>query len=170
MEIITRTIKYSWTKRVNGIAIGGNKLSLDDKAKILSLYLQGYAVYNIANAFNVTPTTIQYQLEVMGVYVKNSKPSIRNQLISINRPTYSQKTLIQPHKQQTVPLHILTINQKFIKEDAQERIYEHTKPSMYAEIQRKQNKIRKTFKPNYLVPIPIAHSGGNFKPIITITL
>lgn len=160
MEIITRTIKYTWQ----------NRLSIDDKVTIASLYLQGYAIFNIAESFTVTPSTIQYHLQVMGVYSKNKRPTLWNRIIIRDTKQYYKHQLLGATKPKQLSPQILTIQQQAIKEAFKDAAYENTKPSTYLAIIKKQQEIRKTFKPNYLVPLPITYSPDTFIVTKSFTL
>lgn len=145
-----------------------NRLSETDRYVIAFLYIDGFAIYNIANQFRVTPTSIQWHLVQMGVYVKNKRPTQWNKRIlehteEIRKFSLRAETLKAPQE-------IIDLHNRFIRQDAQDRLYEFSKPARYVHIQRKQAIIRKTLKRNDLAVSPRELNKIPFKVMLSFEL
>lgn len=131
MEQTTKTRAYHWQ----------NRLSDMDRQMIAVLYLEGFAVYNIARNFNVSPSSVEWHLTQMDVYQKNRKPTKWNtRLIAYKRVTYKKLALPESNVKK-LPAHIQAIYDNMEKEDdsAINRPY-HIKSAKH--------------KPEYLVTTP----------------
>lgn len=80
METLNRKIKYTWP----------NKLSYEDRQRVVSYYLEGYGLYRIGQTFGVSTTTIEYHLKVANVFTPYKKPTlfgtIQSETIKRNQP------------------------------------------------------------------------------------
>lgn len=72
MEMNENTIVISRTRHQ-----WENHLSFETRAKFITLYEEGYAVYKIASSYEVTAGTVEYHLRTAGVYVAGKKPTKR---------------------------------------------------------------------------------------------
>ena len=61
-----KTPKYEWY----------NKLSNDDRHRVVIHYLEGYGLYHIAMTYGVTTSTIEYHLKKANVFVPHKKPTL----------------------------------------------------------------------------------------------
>lgn len=61
-----KKLKYRWE----------NKLSYEDRQKVISYYLEGYGLYHIGITFGVTASTIEYHLKNANVFIPYKKPTL----------------------------------------------------------------------------------------------
>lgn len=95
-----------------------NKLSISDKQMIAILFLEGFAVYNIARAFNVSTSPVEWHLKEMGVYTMQRKPLRWNEKIVVNRPAAVQVLkFAKVATKSTLPAHIEAIYKRMERED-----------------------------------------------------
>ncbi len=71
--IIIRVRSYQWE----------NKLSLDDRKRLVGWYQEGYAIRNIAMTLRLTIPTVQYHLKAAGAFVPNKRPVLWNKSINV---------------------------------------------------------------------------------------
>ena len=120
METIAKITRYSYA----------NKISLQDRPKIVQLYEEGYAIRRIAQAFNIKhATTIRHHLQAMGVLEKERK------VIQWNRPAVPiSKTIriaeLDRMVDRNLPIHIQIIYKKMFAEDdaMRKRLPERKRP------------------------------------------
>ena len=62
----TKTIKYTWL----------NRLSYDDRQRIVTYYLEGYGLDRIGKTFGVTASTIEYHLKIANVFIPYKRPTL----------------------------------------------------------------------------------------------
>lgn len=66
METLTRKIKYTWA----------NRLSYEDRRRVVNYYLEGYGLYRIGETFGVTASTIEYHLKAANVFIPYKRPTL----------------------------------------------------------------------------------------------
>lgn len=82
-----------------------NHISFEDRKHIIDLYLQGYAVWNLAKTFHSACSTIEYHLKEAHVYIPGRKPIMRNKPIQHIQVTQTRYLALPNPK--PVPLSII---------------------------------------------------------------
>lgn len=66
METTTKKIKYTWL----------NRLSYDDRQRIVNYYLEGYGLDRLGKTFGVTASTVEYHLKIANVFIPYKRPTL----------------------------------------------------------------------------------------------
>lgn len=115
-----------------------NKLSFNSRQRIITLYKQGYAVFNIAKSYAVSVPTIEHHLMKAGIYVKNHEITKRN--VPVPNDPYRKYTrgLTRPDSIfAKLPAHIRAIHERMLEEDERKDMYQERQEKIR---QRKQSK------------------------------
>lgn len=121
MDKIISSRRYQWE----------NKLSLENRRKLVQWYIEGYAINKIAFTLHLRQPTIQYHLKAAGVYKPNKRPTLWNKDIIMPNRIYTRYLAVNSAQTPVPPRrsHFL----QFAEQERRQIELEQKMPKSYAE-------------------------------------